>query len=249
MCLLLVGTPGSGKTTLALQFPKPYIFDADGNLSGPVRYLRQNNSFDFKYDSGIVDSDDKTVSPFQRWTHMSKCLNEAIQDPEIETIIIDSLSVIADFVKDDIKRQRGSNPMAKNAPMVNENNRSMIPLIQHEWDVFAQYFVELVTRLKAATTKTIIFTAHFESKTGDDNITRECLCIQGRMRGQFAGMFPDVWQTYIKKEGMGDTAKYQRMVRVVPNNQLDEKGTKTSLINVPPTFPADINYILNAIKA
>lgn len=236
--LLLVGSPGSGKTTLALQFPRPYIFDADGNLAGPVRYLKQP---DFKYDSGLLDDDDNPVAPFKRWEHMSKCLSAASQDPEIDTIIIDSLSAISDYVKDDIKRQRAMNPMAKNAPPVNEKNRGIIPLIQQEWDIYAHYFTNLVTQLKSVQ-KHIIITAHHEVKADDNNIMREFLCIQGRMRGQFSGMFGDVWQPFVKTSGMGDKVTYERMIRVVPTNSLDEKGVKTSL-DVPPVFPNDYNYI------
>ena len=236
--LLLVGSPGTGKTTLALQFPRPYIFDADGNLSGPVRHLK---GLQFKYDSGTSDDDGKEVPPFQRWNHMSKCLNAAVQDPEIDTIILDSLSAITEYAKDDIKRQRGANPMAKNAPLVTESNRGMMPLIMQEWDVFAHYLSNLVTQLKACG-KTVIFTGHNELQTDDSNTTREVLCIQGRMRGQFSGMFGDVWQTFIKTTGVGETAKSERMIRVIPLNGLDMKGVKTSL-DFPNIFPSDFGFI------
>ena len=32
--ILLIGPPGSGKTTLALQFPKVCVMDCDRNLDG-----------------------------------------------------------------------------------------------------------------------------------------------------------------------------------------------------------------------
>lgn len=227
-----------------MQFPKPYIFDADGNLAGPVRHL--GDAVSFKYDSGLVDDEDKPISPFNRWAHMSKCINAALTDPEVDTIILDSLSAFSEYAKDDIKRQRALNPMAKNAPMVNETNRGLMPLIQQEWDVYAFYFTNLITQLKSCG-KNVIITAHHEMKSDANDMMREYISIQGRMRGQFAGMFGDVWQTYIKSSGVGENVKYERMIRVVPTNAMDEKGTKTSL-KFPPTFPSDINYIMNKIK-
>ena len=40
--LFLMGPPKAGKTTLALQFPNPYVADCDNNLSGPDEYLKAN---------------------------------------------------------------------------------------------------------------------------------------------------------------------------------------------------------------
>ena len=240
--LLLVGSPGSGKTTLALQMPNVYVFDADGNLDGPDRFLKRPS---YKYDSGLQDDEGKAISPFNRWNHMAKCINAAVSDDSIDTIVLDSLSAFSEYVKDDIKRQRAANPMAKNAPMVNEQNRVIVPLIQQEWDVYAQYFITLVTQLKSCG-KHVIITAHHEMKADASSIMREFVCIQGRMRGQLSGMFGDVWQTYVECVGVGSTATYKRMIRVVPTNRMDEKGTKTSLA-VPPTFESDISYILKAL--
>tara|TARA_R110000772_G_scaffold266171_1_gene388284 strand:+ start:3731 stop:4516 length:786 start_codon:yes stop_codon:yes gene_type:complete len=236
--LLLVGSPGSGKTTLALQFPKPYVFDADGNLDGPVRHLKNPA---FCYDSGVVDENDKDVTPFQRWNHFTKCINAAVADPDIETIIIDGISALQEYAKDDIKRQRGANPMAKKAPSVNEHNRGMIPLIQQEWDIYAFYFTNLVTQLKGVP-KNVIFTAHHEARGDDNGTLKDYISIQGKSRGQLSGMFGDVWQTYIKSDGYAEATTYTRMIRTVPVNTLDEKGTKGSL-GLPNTFPANYKTI------
>jgi hypothetical protein len=226
-----------------MQFPKPYIFDADGNLAGPVRHLK---GVEFKYDSGLVDDDNKPVTPFNRWNHMTKCITAAVKDPDVETIILDSLSAWSEYAKDDIKRQRGLNPMAKNAPSVNETNRGIIPLIQQEWDTFAFYFTNLITNLKGCG-KSVIITAHHELKTDAQDIMRDFICVQGRMRSQISGMFGDVWNTYIKSAGMGDKATYTRMLRVVPTNGMDQRGLKKTL-DFPPTFPADMGYIKSKLE-
>ena len=107
--ILIVGDPGTRKTSLCLQFPKPYIFDADNNLAGPARAYPDTA---FSFDNGHVVSEDwvekqlgvdyKEGDPIKaehRYLWMAKCLNEASSSDEIETIVVDSLTSVSEYVK------------------------------------------------------------------------------------------------------------------------------------------------------
>lgn len=235
VALLLVGSPGTGKTTLALQFPAPYIFDADGNLAGPLRHL--GNKFPFKYDTGNVDDNGVEVPPFDRFRRFATCIGAAATDPSIRTIIVDSLTTLRDYVRDDILRQRGVNPNVKNAPVITEANRAFGTLILQEWETYAFYFRNMVSKLRTSN-KHVIFTAHQETiKDEADGIFRTFLAIQGQTRASFAGLFSDVWNPYVSATGFGDAATHTRMVRTISASSTDERGLKSSL-QLPNTWPA-----------
>jgi hypothetical protein len=250
--LLLVGSPGSGKTSLALQFPKPlYIFDADNNLDGPRRYLKENNiPLDgIKYDIGNVDDDGKEVKPFQRWQRMATCLKQAGEDDTIKTIVVDSLTAIQIYARDDIFRQRvGPQKMGQSSVMINDTNRDRGQLTEPEWGIFSRYFDTLVTALRS-TGKIIIVTAHQETRqlnTGDE-IWRQTIAVPGQTRTKLPGLFGDVWNVNAKLEGFGDKQKVVRFVRTIPTAESDERGLKSSF-NLDPVEENPIEKVMKILN-
>ena len=76
--VLVYGKSGTGKTTFACGFPKPYVFD---------------------FDNGMLSQRGKNV-PFELYTDYSTFLNDwrkFIADDEYETLIIDSITTMEEY--------------------------------------------------------------------------------------------------------------------------------------------------------
>lgn len=230
--LLLLGSPGSGKSTRALEFPGVYVFDADRNLSGPLRFMQKQGKdlSTIKFDYGDQTSDGKPVSPFFRWQHMAECLRNAIADPEIKTIVLDGISAIQEMVKDDIFRQRvGPQIISKGREvLITEANRSLGQLTEPEWGIYGRYWNALISSLKS-TRKTIVVTGHDETRQNEQNsIWEYTLSLQGQQRYKFAGLFSDVILCQSKTTGSGPTEQKMWQYRTCPVGEQDKRGLKDS---------------------
>src|SRR5262249_364894 len=107
--LILQGEPKSGKSTLACQFPGAYIIDSDVNLGGPLRWLRTNNKpLPLGYD--VLDKDDQgnNVEMPLRYTRFQKLMLEAMNNPAIQTIVIDSGTSFQDILMAETSRLQPS---------------------------------------------------------------------------------------------------------------------------------------------
>lgn len=183
--LLLVGEPKTGKTSVASAFPRPYILDFDRNL-GSVTERFPNLSF--SYDNPYESDDGKEIEPKDVWEeNINKRLKVAVADPNIDTIILDSLSTMCDCLMNHIfklvQRQEGKT--------------IDIPRIQ-DYGTFRTLMIRLIAYLRK-TDKNIIFTSH--QKIDKDELTGVInyrLNIPGQLADNFGGFFSDVWATTAK---------------------------------------------------
>lgn len=226
--VLIVGDPGTRKTSLALHFPKPYVFDADSNLAGPARKFGE--TIDFLYDNGhvasaeiklgpnIVYKEGETILPAHRYLWMAYCLTEAAKCEEVRTIIVDGLTSITDFVLSEVKRQE-----------IRKDDDAM--RIQ-DWGKFAYIMKNLVTQLKTSG-KVLVFTGHNNvDKDEADGIYKTFLAVPGQSKTTLAGLFNDVWCTYLTQSGPPNAPMYEYKVRTMPRGQNDHRGLKSSLPNM-----------------
>ncbi len=226
--ILILGRPGSGKTTLALQFPKPFVLDCDENMKGPARYLASKNGGKlpwFKYDTPLIDKTGTPVTRQLRMDRVQELLNEAISDPEIETVVIDSLTTLIDFVFDKIRATAtGTNP-----PKIGDGKKQQDePLRIQDWGVFASIMKQLIFGLKASG-KRIVFIGHITHDK--DEVTKMILnfiACPGQVGDIISGLFEEVWQTEVKSSGADASLKADYKVRTVGDTRSEALGLKSA---------------------
>lgn len=212
--LLLKGPSGSRKTTKAVQFPRPVLFNFDNNISG----LR-NIPPELIKDLRIVNPQEGITGPISEvaiWDNFVKQLEMVCEDPTVGTIIIDSLTTMAERLLDKI---------------VNSALPSASIQIQH-WGDFTKYLKWLGDELLCNPTldKNVVVIAHEQLNT--NNVYS--LAIGSRLKDSFGLYFTDVWRCFAYKPTSGPV-KY--MTRVSPTQQFD---AKCSLKGLPEEFEWDV---------
>lgn len=193
IALLLWGDAGCGKTTLASTAPGTKLwvqFDPDGVLS--LRGRDDVHVLDLSGEKHTVVDALKSDDPFG----MEKVLKE---HPEIETVVIDSLTALARLAMENavanIKSATNENPGLKG---YGHRNAIVLRIVTS--------FMRLTKRLN----KHIIFVAHEDTPTTNDDgvILFITLALGGKQTNQIALALNEVWW-------MTDTGK-ERKIAVRP---------------------------------
>ncbi len=183
IALLLVGEPKTGKSTLALAFPSPFFLNIDKNLDGP---RRRANGKTFYWDDPMVTKDGKETEPKDRWNRSMELLKEAAKDPNVKTIVIDSLTGLCDYLVDhilnEVKRTEGKSI-----------DRPRIQDYYSIKDMLARFavFLREISKLKH-----VIIAAHQKADIDEaTKMTRYSLNIPGAQAQNWASYFTDCWAT------------------------------------------------------
>lgn len=215
--LLLKGDSGTGKTYKASQFPRPVFFNFDNNLSG----LRKLPT-EVRKGIRIVDprADDKgAVKSHDVWGNFIKQLEVVGQDPTVGTIVIDSLTTMAESLMDKVLKT---------------GDPSKAVEIQN-WGEFARYLKWLGEELLCATDldKHVVILAHeqvfTEKLTGK---VKYFLSIGGQTKSNFDLYFTDCWRTYTKPNTAGGVDYWVRTLAT-------EYHTGKASLTLPPDFKWD----------
>jgi hypothetical protein len=194
--LLLLGLPKSGKTNVAMCFPAPYFADCDNNLSSAVRRFPDKK---FWYDIINIDDQGKEVPKEKRWTRLTDNIKLAVADPNIKTIVIDSLSLVADYAIDHICHEQ------------------KIPVMRiQDWGSLKNLMTRFVTYLRS-TGKMIIVTGH--EKYDKDEVSGTILYrinFPGSLADNIGAFFSDVWRCECEEKG----GKYVYTVRTMPTPRM-----------------------------
>ena len=194
--LLLIGPPKHGKTAVAMTFPDPYVLDCDNNLAGALRYHKHSaNPFPFWFDNP------NSVEPEKRWSFSVKAVKEAIQDSKPKTIIVDGLSLLAQYLEKHILANSQSGNGMKDLIIAGEKCMN-----QSHWMPFRNLMSQLVMACKACG-KPFIMTCHEYTETSESGAAIGFKpLISGQLRENIAGYFTDVWRCETSNSSTG--AKY-----------------------------------------
>lgn len=225
--LLLQGPSGVGKTTLACQFPGAWVLDCDLNLGGPLRWLKANGkSTPIGYD--IIDrtEDGKPVPENLRYQRLLERANAAAGQPGVQTLIFDSCTKIADYIKAHVLRVNGT---------------SSGKFEQASWGFFYNYWVQLVSTVTAAKIHCVFIFHEKVDKDEIDGSLKYFLNVQGQFRDLAASMFTDVWRAEVMGGGgLNPTlASYKWLIRTMPDYRFQLKNS----LQLPPTFEFDWKVI------
>jgi hypothetical protein len=207
--LLLIGPPLSGKTNAAMTFPVPYIFDADDKMGNAIKRLPADKVFYF--DRALVDAKGLPVPPEKQWGHAVECIKAACLSPDIQTIVVDSITNLATMLINHI--------LASGASKLKIAGEAAMDM--QCWTPFQNLMTKLIMMIKSSG-KYTIFTCH--EAVEKDEITGALSykpLIQGALKDKIAGMFTDVWHTEATQVlGAGNKLETKFFVRTAPTARM-----------------------------
>lgn len=207
LSILLLGPPGSRKTTFALQFPELYVVDTDGNLAGPETTIRHgikdiktgkptilpiNPELSYGWDSANYiegPNDTKVEVPMaERYARVMQLISAA-KTLQQKTVFLDSLTMLDHFIITKILKEQSKEAL---------DTRDYQPLKSAYW--------ALLTKLKG-TGKSFIATCHEVPITESDskNMLKQNVIgyepsISGKLRHYLGAFFTDIWRCAIETE-------------------------------------------------
>lgn len=158
---LLIGTPGSGKTTFLTQCPGIYIFDLDNNMEGPRNTINQYGlSGEAEYDIPYLDTNGKLVPRTDRYVQLAAKVDAKLLDPKYPIIGIDGLTSLIPIMLDEVRRQQNkklTEPIGGSVSITHKVDTDNLTL--PEWGAFQTLLRHFIWTCKASG-KLVIFTAH-----------------------------------------------------------------------------------------
>lgn len=141
--LCLMGDHGTGKTTFALQWPRPGVMDLDGNLDGPESYLRKRvKDLSYEYVQPLLDDKGRPLAADKLIADaIFTGLRELIESPKVGTIVIDSATKLAEALVWWVMGRNGTEDM--NLDMWKPWRSKMLSLV-HKGRNAGKHFVLLI---------------------------------------------------------------------------------------------------------
>lgn len=217
-----------------MGFPDPCVIDCDNNLGGPTKLAKRLGK-PFTYCTVSSDDEGKPVKPFKQYHRFADELAQAKDDPRVKTIIIDSITSLANIIKFDIFRQRvsGQNVGGGNKVMITESNLQIAQFTEPEWGIFSRYWENLISEVRSWG-KIIVFTAHCQVlQNKQSQVFQEVLALEGSMRFKFAAYFSDV---ILCRRMVGSDGNARSSYQTIPKDEYDARGLKASDLELPPLF-------------
>lgn len=247
--VLILSEPGGGKSTLALNFPKPFVLNCDRNLAGPIRWLKENNKpTDFYYGDPFVDENDNAIPRDDWFKRAVQLLQEAVMSTDIKTIIIDSLTTFVDIVLTEVMRQQGR-PRGSFEFKTSTSKTVDTPLQIQDWGAFFGLMKHIIFQLKS-TDKTLVVTGHLKTDKDElSGILKQFIACPGQMSEIIAGYFSEVWLIRRSVKLVGNVKQPVREVITFPEGVQNEALGLKSSIGLKSGESLNIDEIIKRITA
>lgn len=204
---LLIGPPGGGKTTFALQWPGVWVADCDQNLAGPTRLLKTQNIYKpYFLDLIAYDDDNNVITDLaKQWDRLLRKTDEAIKSPEVKTLFLDSLTHI--------------DRILYAWCCVKLNVKDL------EWNQFNLFKNTLYRYIMAvrASGKNLLVACHEKIEyDAKGNVKKYVPVLSTNLAQYFGYMFTDIWRFLIVDQGAN---KFEAMMYTLPTTTSDLKNS------------------------
>ncbi len=189
LSILLLGPPGSRKTTLTMQFPKPYFIDCDGNLDGPEKFLRANGHKELTYGYDSANTENGKEVPVHDRYDRTLSLASNCKDLDVSTVILDGLTLVDQFLVQKILK-----------------TQSQSELKPKDYATIKSAYWNLLVRLRASGKDHIVLCHEVPNyETDPKNMMKEIITgyeasISGKFRHFLGAFFKDIWRCQVEQE-------------------------------------------------
>lgn len=227
---LVFGPPKAGKTFFAGTWPKPGFVDLDYGikvLATQAFKSKHPKADDAEYAQFTDEVNDKGIalSPKAFWDALAYT-NKLIADPEIETIVIDSLTSLSTLARNVglAANAKGRRSQTLTDAKINGLVLMTMQDFGAEMSAIEQFIDQLVS-----VDKHVLVLAHEKAETNDTGIVLSVgpLITGDRLRAKIARWFDDVW--YMEATGEGEKRKH---VLVTASDK--KRKTVGSRLGLPP---------------
>lgn len=232
--LLLQGPSGTGKTTLACQFPGAYVVDVDRNLGGPLRFLKNHDmKLPVGFDVLDIDESGNEVPMKFRYSRLDKLLLDAQQRQEVETIVLDSGTTLSDVLIGEVLRQQN-----KNAITDWKDQRQF-------WNFFAGVGRKFMGTL-AQMRKHIVLIVHERLNTTESGAVVYPVKVAwpGQVGQNIGAFFTNVWRAEVMIVPKALETTYRWQIRTKPDGKYELKDS----LELPPLFEFNWKTIEDRLK-
>jgi hypothetical protein len=209
--LLLIGEPGTRKSTIQIHFPKVLVFDCDRKIANMKNWYPKA---DYGYVQPDLYTDGSFVPKEERWQRLTELVKAYGKGPEYKVNGMDSLTRISDYLIDFLM---ANEPDSKKP--VRGGIRTMSEGLWYPYKERLSGFISAIRSLG----RPCIFTVHCRDVFNDaGSLIGQRPSVSGQMAALLPGYFTDVWHTYTRQVA-NDAAHpdgIAYMVRTVPTPML-----------------------------